>query len=151
MQQDNVISALVGLVGACNNNAKTANTDELILRALNCANCNDAELVRQIREEKYRISPGCATCSAPCGNTSDYDMRRIYNADAVIAHLKLQVIAEIRQLARAIVKSGSEATDNQTSLICKSLSYVGYDLQEQTLLALIEEITNEKLQIEGKI
>ena len=35
---------------------------------------NDSKL-----EEKDRIAPGCAMCTARCGNTDDYDMERLWN------------------------------------------------------------------------
>ena len=34
MKEDKTISALIGLVGACNNNPKTENTDRVIIKAL---------------------------------------------------------------------------------------------------------------------
>lgn len=34
MVEDKVISALIGLAGACNNNPKKADTDSLIIKAL---------------------------------------------------------------------------------------------------------------------
>ena len=67
-----VISALIGLAGACNNNPKTLRTDRVLLRAL--AGELDAEAVRA---EKFAVAPDCAVCANPCGNTSDYDMDRL--------------------------------------------------------------------------
>ena len=34
MEENRIISALIGLVGACNNNPKTENTDHVIIKAL---------------------------------------------------------------------------------------------------------------------
>lgn len=34
MKEDKIISALIGLVGACSNNPKTAGTDSLVIKAL---------------------------------------------------------------------------------------------------------------------
>ena len=57
--EDKIISALIGLVGACGNNPKTENTDRLVIKAL--ATMQDAnaakDMIGEIREEKNRISP----------------------------------------------------------------------------------------------
>ena len=146
MQQDRIISALIGLVGACNNNSKTENTDSLVLRALSFPSdgSSETELLEQIREEKNTISPGCATCATPCGNTSDYDMSRIHNAEPIVRDLKQQALESIRQFATFIVQNGITPTEQDLLLFYKVLSYVSYDLKEQTLLALIEEIDRAK-------
>ena len=45
MIEDRIISVLIGLVRACNNNPKTAATDSLVVKALAfpllCPNCGD--------------------------------------------------------------------------------------------------------------
>ena len=48
-----------------------------------------SEMLEKVRNEKYTVSPGCVTCAAPCGNTDDYDMNEIWNADADIRSLKI--------------------------------------------------------------
>ena len=101
MIEDRIISVLIGLVRACNNNPKTAATDSLVVKALAfpllCPNCGDKavnEIIDEIHTEKNSVAPGCAVCTAPCGNTSDYDMRRIYEADELftIKLLKIQTV-----------------------------------------------------------
>ena len=106
MREDRIISALIGLVGACNNNPKTDDTDSLVIKALAfpliCPEYDDKALqgiVNDIYSEKNSIAPGCAACTAPCGNTSDYDMRRIYEADDVIRNVKLQILEKLQKLA----------------------------------------------------
>ena len=148
MQQDSIISVLIGLVGACNNNAKTENTDRLILTALAAPDgSNETQLIERLRAEKNIIAPDCVTCATPCGNTTDYDVSRIYNAEPNIRDLKLRVLAEIRQLAASFLQNGVMPTDENTAIFYKSLSYVSYDLQEQTLLELLTEIQRTKLQM----
>ena len=101
MIEDRIISVLIGLVRACNNNPKTAATDSLVVKALafpllrpNCGDKAVNEIIDEIRTEKNSVAPGCAVCIAPCGNTSDYDMRRIYEADEhfTIKLLKIQTV-----------------------------------------------------------
>lgn len=101
MKEDRIISALIGLVGACNNNPKTADTDSIVIKALAfpllCPEYDDKalrEIVEDIYSEKNSVAPGCAVCAAPCGNTSDYDMRRIYEADDEIRKVKQRLFLQ---------------------------------------------------------
>lgn len=101
MKEDRIISALIGLVGACNNNPKTADTDSIVIKALAfpllCPEYDDKalrEIVEDIYSEKNSVAPGCAVCVAPCGNTSDYDMRRIYEADDEIRKVKQRLFLQ---------------------------------------------------------
>lgn len=149
MREDKIISALIGLIGACSNNPKTAGTDSLVIKALAfpllCPGYDDKalrEIVDDIHSEKNSVAPGCAMCTAPCGNTSDYDMRRIYEADDIIRKVKLQILEEIQKLAAYVCCNPefgrTSCTDN--SLFYKALSYVSYDMDEAGLLELLEEV-----------
>lgn len=56
MREDRIISALIGLVGACSNNPKTAETDRLLIRALAFPLLRpeyDDEALREIVDEIY--------------------------------------------------------------------------------------------------
>ena len=104
--QDALTGALIGLARACTNNPKTENTDRLILEGLfttvTNVSFNDQTLramIRRIREEKERIVPGCIPCAARCGNTDDYDMNRIWDADEDIRSLKSLILFGIRGMA----------------------------------------------------
>ncbi|MDE7229147.1 MAG: hydroxylamine reductase, partial [Oscillospiraceae bacterium] len=106
MKEDKLISVLIGLVGACNNNPKTDNTDRVVIKSLafpllfpNFGDDELSELLDEIRAEKYAIAPGCAECITPCGNTSDYDMNRIYQAEDDIREIKLQILSKLRKMA----------------------------------------------------
>ena len=78
MREDGILSALIGLVGACGGNPKTANTDKVIVKALAFPLLHPEEdvsgTVEAVRAEKNAVAPHCAHCASPCGNTSDYDM-----------------------------------------------------------------------------
>lgn len=149
MREDAIISALIGLAGACGNNPKTAGTDSLVIRALAFPRLYPGYdertlqgIVDDIHSEKNLVAPGCALCAAPCGNTSDYDMRRIYEADAVIRKVKLQILEEIQKLAADVSQNqGCErnlCTDS--NLFYKALSYVSYDMDEADLRQLLDEV-----------
>ena len=131
LQDEAVISALIGLAGACNNNPKTPQTDRLLLHAL--AGERDAE---EVRAEKFAVAPDCATCMNPCGNTSDYDMDRLYTADAEVREAKLLIIEGMREAAKCLL----HAPEADIDLFYKALLYVGSDLDVEPLRALLEEV-----------
>ncbi|MBD5497622.1 MAG: hypothetical protein HDR11_07640 [Lachnospiraceae bacterium] len=160
MREDKIISALIGLVGACNNNPKTADTDSLVIKALAfpllCPEYGDREMqeiVNDIYLEKNAIAPGCASCTAPCGNTSDYDMRRIYEADDGIRNAKLRVLAKIRELAAYVCQCQKNGTIRymDSGFFYKALSYVSYDMDEAALLGLLDEVENIECDIKAGV
>lgn len=151
MKEDGIISALIGLVGACSNNPKTADTDSLVIKSLAfpviCPESEDKELkkiIDDIHLEKNVIAPGCAICTAPCGNTSDYDMRRIYEAEDAIRKAKLQILEKLEKLAATIYcRHKSEIISSaDIGFFYKALSYVSFDIGESNLLALLNEAEN---------
>ena len=121
LKEDKIISALIGLVGACDNNPKTENTDRLVIKALASASNPDTvnDIVDEIRKEKNLISPGCAVCKMPCGNTSDYDMSRIYNAEDEIRNAKLHILSEIRETAEYIYQNEVVLSEAETEFFIK--------------------------------
>lgn len=148
MREEKIISALIGLVGACNNNPKTADTDRLVIKALAFPllypEYDDkalGEIVEDIHSEKNTVAPGCAVCTAPCGNTSDYDMRRIDEADDAIRKVKLQILEELQKLAAYVCRNpeSGEALCIDSGFFYKALSYVSYDLDEAVLAKLLDE------------
>ena len=151
MREDRIISALIGLVGACNNNQKTADTDSLVIKALafplRCPEYDEKtlqEIVDDIYSEKNTIAPGCAVCTSPCGNTSDYDMRRIYEADDEIRKVKLQILEKIQKLALYVCCNQESGSNSYIDIgfFYKALSYVSYDMDEEALLRLLNEAEN---------
>lgn len=104
--QDELTGALVGLAHACANNPKTEQTDRLILEGLfttvTNVNFNDEtlrEMIARVNEEKDRIVPGCASCVSRCGNTDNYDMKRMWEADEDVRSLKSLLLFGIRGMA----------------------------------------------------
>ena len=148
MIEDKIISALIGLAGACSNNPKTADTDGLMIKALafplTCPEYDDKmlqEIINDIYSEKYTVAPGCAECTAPCGNTSDYDMSRIYEASEKIRKVKLAVLEKLQKLAADVYRSQKAGITPYTDsgFFYKALLYVSYDMDEAALLGLLEE------------
>lgn len=149
MQGDKIISALVGLVGACNNNPKTENTDHVVIKTLafpsaylEATDETLHALIDEIYAEKYTIAPGCATCQTPCGNTSDYDMDRIYEAGADIRELKLKMIAALRELAADVYRhqKPDALSADSMEIFYKILAYISYDMETDSLLTFWNEV-----------
>ena len=149
MKESKIISALIGLVGACNNNPKTGNTDLVVLKALalplihpEADNGSFLKMIEEIHAEKYAVSPGCATCQTPCGNTSDYDMDRIDNAGTDIRNIKLEILSALEELAADIYRHEKADVLSQESMeiFYKALAYVSFDMEMDGMTAFKEEV-----------
>lgn len=143
-----VLSALIGLCGAVSNNGKTENTDRVVLEAI--LSQEPEKAVRRIHEEKYKISPDCASCATPCGNTSDGDLSRWNEAPEHIRRLKEEVMAGLERMAEARAKSMTEnlcrtQEPEVPEVVYRAISWLGYvslnfELGEETGRELLEEI-----------
>lgn len=149
MEERRIISALIGLVGACNNNPKTENTDRLVIKALAFPSVHpeaDGEtlqaLIEAIHAEKYTIASGCAGCQSPCGNTSDYDMDRIYKAEADIRELKLKMLSALEESAADLYsrRKSDEPPAECMEIFYKVLTYISFDMGKDSLLTFWNEI-----------
>jgi hydroxylamine reductase len=136
--EEQIFGALIGLAGAATQNGKTEVTDAVIRRALTAA--PDAttapesrEIIEQIHAEKFRISPNCATCAQPCGNTSDYDISRIDCAAEDVKEQKRAILAELKALA-------ARTTGELPDCVYRALCYLGYDLAAASYQELLEEL-----------
>ena len=125
------LSALIGLVGAESNNGKTEDTDAIVRQAL--LRMHKEDWSQRIREEKFRIAPNCATCSAPCGNTSDYPMERFESWSADQRAIREQVIGELQRIAAA-------EGDTLPEIVYRAIAYIGYDLEEEAYQRLLEDM-----------
>ena len=160
MEDNKIISALIGLAGACNNNHKTENTDRIVIKVLAFPLTRaeaDAEtlqsLIAEIYAEKYTVSPGCAACQTPCGNTSDYDMNRIYGAEAGIRDLKFKMILALEELAAELYSRQKSETLSEESreVFYKVLTYISFDMERDSLLAFWNEVQETIEKIRGEI
>lgn len=131
-----VLSALIGLMGAINNHGKTETTDEVIRRAL--LGEADDNAVSEIHSEKNKISPDCATCKTPCGNTSDYPMEAYDEWPDEIRRLKEQIMDEILR-----VVENTNIGYSLPDVVLKGIAYIGYDLGTESYLRLLEELKHQ--------
>ena len=95
--QDQLTGALIGLAqaAAANREQVTQETDSLFINGLfstltnvNFDNTNILEQIARVGEEKSRLAQGA--------NFSDYDMRRLWEADEDIRSLKSLILLGIR-------------------------------------------------------
>ena len=146
--QDELTGALIGLARACENNKKTENTDQIIIEGLfttiTNVNFNDdtlREMIQRVNEEKHIIVPDCSVCKNPCGNTDNYDMKQIWEADKDIRSLKSLILFGIRGMSayayHAKMLGYTDETVNQ--FFYKALCVISYDFDMEHLLPVVME------------
>ena len=146
--QDELTGALIGLAKACQNGAKTENTTKLILEGLfttitnvNFYDDTIRDTIGRVHEEKDKIVPGCMACMSKCGNTDDYDMNEIWNAQEDIRSLKSLVLFGIRGVAayawHALVLGYRD--EQVEEFFYKALAMIGYDFGMEELLPIVLE------------
>ena len=122
-----IIAALVGLTGAIVNKGRCEETDKLVLEAVagmvyaeerdnfretgnrsaaeesvNQINKkNTEEMVERIHKERNRLSPGCASCGSPCGNTSDVKISLFTDCSSDKRKIKDELIIGLSEAAKA--------------------------------------------------
>lgn len=141
--QDKLTGALIGLAKVCGNNQKTENTDRIIIEGLfttvTNVNFNDntlEDMIEKVHREKDKIVPGCTACLSRCGNTDDYDMEELWNADEDIRSLKSLILFGVRGMAayayHALMLGYEDKEVNE--FFYRALSVVSYDLEADKLL-----------------
>lgn len=137
-ERDHLLGALVGLSHTIVNEPKTEDTDRVLASGLRLASNPDAGLdaLRRmtaiVREEKHRVAPNCATCAMPCGNTSDYDMTRLWNAPEDVRTLKLRILNSLFRLAQG------RPSEETVPVIDQGLFVFAEDWEEDLLLPIAE-------------
>ena len=147
--QDELTGALMGLAKSCGSNPKTDNTDRIIIEGLfttitnvNFNNETLKNMIDRVHKEKNIISPDCSVCQSRCGNTDDYDMNNIWDADEDIRSLKSLILFGIRGMAayayHAMVLGCTDETVN--NFFYKALSIISYDMDSEQLLPVVLEV-----------
>lgn len=135
MNKETIFGALVGLAGAVFSNGKTEDTDEIVRRALLAE--PSEEILHAIHEEKYRISPDCAVCAAPCGNTSDYDMTQILKNTQIAQKKKALIMQQLCKLAQSEQQSLPESA-------YKAICYLSYELSAEKYDKVLEQMETDR-------
>lgn len=146
--QDELTGALIGLAHVCSTNPKTKDTDRLVLEGLFTTVTNVSfydktiqELIERVNKEKNLISPGCSQCVDKCGNTDNYDMNKIWNAQEDIRSLKSLLLFGIRGMAAYAYHAmalGYESEEVNT-FFYKALYMLGEELSMEELLPVVME------------
>lgn len=133
-----LLGCLVGLARASDNNPKTPNTDQILrdgLLATTPGICTQEELqswIESVKAEKDAVAPGCALCQNRCGNTDDYDMRRLELAEPEIRNAKWAILLTARALA---IYDAPEAVN----YLYKALYVLAEDWSAEELFGVLQE------------
>ena len=136
-QRDTLLGALVGLARSTVNEPKTEDTDRILAAGLRLAadpEAAESALLRMtdiVETEKHRVAPNCASCAMPCGNTSNYDLARLWGAPAEICALK------VRLLSAVCVLAGQKTTAQIQKEICDDLFVLAEDWDTELLLSIV--------------
>lgn len=129
-----ILGALVGLVGAVENNGKSSTTDMVIKEALQS---NDVTyMLEVIHNETFKISPSCKNCTTPCGKTSDANLNYLNEDEDLISSLKRRIVNE---LVAYIKRSKSDVLEE---IVYKSIAYLGYNLRPESYEEVLTQLRN---------
>ncbi len=140
---EEIFGALIGLAGALETGAKTERTESVIVSALAapCLPGFDEHLAREtadaVRAEKFAVSPSCASCASPCGNTSDFDMARLAAEPPACRNVKREILGALCAAALSLQKGGRRP---DLRLFCKALVLIRYPVREDALRETLDDI-----------
>jgi len=146
---DELTGALIGLAKACKMDIRQAAVTRLLMEGLVTtiteAGFDDqalSDMLLRVRIEKDRIAPGCAICKSVCGNTSDYDVKNIWDSGEDIRFLKSLILAGIKGIAVYALPAIAKGYENEkiNEFFYKALSIISYDLMVEDLLPVVEEV-----------
>lgn len=151
-----LLGALIALAKTSNNNPKTENTDRVLIEglvAVKTESFGDEMLQKKLemaRQEKHVISPNCAVCAAPCGNTSEYDIALWKEENEVCQEIKGQMLKELLETAQIVYQGMMLKKDmsEYMDIFYKVLEIVTYDFEAEELREVVEEIFQVKRNIE---
>ena len=146
--QDELTGALIGLARVCSSFPRLKDTDRLIMEGLFATVTNVdfneetlRDLIKRVNEEKGNLAPGCGSCCSPCGNTDNYDMDKMWNAQEDVRSLKSLILFGIRGIAayayhaEVLGRTSSKVND----FLCKALFVLAEDWGMEELLPVVME------------
>lgn len=146
--QDELIGALIGLAKACHNNPHGEDVDRLLIEGLfttitnvNFDETTVQEMIARVHAKKAEVVPNCLSCASPCGNTDDYDMKELWNANEDIRSLKSLILFGMKGMAayayHAMILGYSDQEVND--FFYKGLSVLSYEMTMEQLLPIVLE------------
>lgn len=148
--QDELTGALIGLArGTSGGSGPDGDTYKIMIEGLFATitnvNFDDKaieELAEQVHNEKNRLVPNCGSCTASCGRTDDYDMRKLWEADEDIRSLKSLILFGIRGVAAYAYHAMVLGYTNEelNGFLCKALFAIGEDWGMEELLPVVLEV-----------
>lgn len=144
-EQNRILGALIGLIGAVSNSGKTMRTDLVVARAL--LREDEAAVIAEIHAEKNQISPDCAVCKNPCGNTADRGMMELWDCEEAIRRQKCRLIDEARKVAEQYLNGDRGALPD---LCYRAIVSLGYGMDAAAYEELIGELTAERMKASTK-
>ncbi|HKM35520.1 MAG TPA: hydroxylamine reductase [Lachnospiraceae bacterium] len=147
--QDELTGAIIGLVKACGNEKQSQETTRIIIEGLfttvTNVNFNDntlTEMIQKVRAEKNKVVPNCGSYTSHCGNTDEYNMEDLWNANEDIRSLKSLILFGIRGMAayayHALVLGFTDEDVNY--FFYKALSVISFDIEMNDLLPVVLEV-----------
>lgn len=95
-----LLGSVIGLARTCTTRPPTETAPGLILAGLHLSDdavsATPEQLIalnERIQQNKFEVSPNCATCASPCGKNADYDLCRLDDAPEDVRQAKTRLIA----------------------------------------------------------
>ncbi len=146
--RDGLAGALIGLARTTfgNEDLLTPDTFTVVLEGLSaldpgCKTSADQieDLTRRVNTEKYKIVPNCFYCAAPCGRTSNYDMKELACASAEIRSLKLSILSRLSSFAISLQNSEPIVSSIEPKFY-RALAVLGEDWSAAELSSILMEL-----------
>lgn len=135
--QNELLGKLIGLARATDGNEHliSASATAVIVESLAAILREDSasgmleKLMERVTEEKRNMVPDCFRCASPCGKNNDYDMSKLWNADADIRSLKVEILNGIVPMANHALRGAGLGYHDEVvdRFFYKALIVVGMD------------------------
>ena len=146
--QKQVLGAAIGLSKASLNNPFSEYTTKLLCESLFYVEKNTEDklekLLVALHAEKNMVSPDCARCPNPCGNTDDYDFALMENEDTDKRTAKLDLLSQLYILAEKVLNRPefNYGDSEFATLLLNSYSVIGYEVSLNNLNEKAENVRN---------
>lgn len=132
--QDQLTGSLIGIARAVDGNEHliSDSTNAIVWEGL-AASLPGADadqevlsaLIQRTEDEKRKLVPLCYECASPCGKTSSYDMRGLWNADEDVCSLKLLLLSGIRNIAACHAAAPGHTDREVSRYLYQVLFFIG--------------------------